>query len=163
MVDAVHVPAAVDRQDVTALAVSVVDGRIEDRHPPQAWVVLVDPADDVDRLVGLDERLDHPVAERTVAQHGGRDDVPAARLGDEVGGDLAAGQRPIGEVVELPLPDGRLMDRLEDSWRLTRVGAGKRHRDEQRVVARPDDATDDLDLPVAEDLQGGRAVEHAGP
>ena len=103
--------------------------------------------------VGLDERLDHALAERAVAQDRRRDDAPAGRLGHEVGGDLAAGQRAVREVVERALADGRLVDRLDDACAAPAVGAGQGDRDEQRVVARPDDPPDDLDLAVAQDLQ----------
>ena len=55
--------------------------------------------------VDLDERLDHALAERPVAQDRRRDDAPADRLGHVPGGHLAAGQRPVGEVVERPLAE----------------------------------------------------------
>ena len=124
MVHAVDVPPAVDREDVPALAVGVVHDRVEDRHPPQPGVVLDDHRHDVDVGIGLDEGLDHALAERAVAQDGRRDDAPAGRLRDVPGGDLAASQRPVREVVERPLPEGRLVDGVEDERRF-RVGSGR--------------------------------------
>ena len=53
--------------------------------------------DDIDVRVGVDEGLDHPLAERAVAQDRRRDDAPAARLGDVPGGDLAPRQRAVRE------------------------------------------------------------------
>ena len=100
-------------------------------------VVLDDHRHDVDLGVGLDEGLDHPLAERAVAQDRRRHDRPAAGLRDVPGGDLAAGQRPVGEVVERPLAEGRLVDRVEHEDRLgSGSGQVRVTRDEHRVVRR---------------------------
>ena len=118
MVDTEHVRPAVDRQQVTALAVRVVHGRIERRDPPQARIVGHDHLDHVDGQIELDVLLDHALAERPVAQHGRRDDAPAERLGHVPRRHLAAGQRPVGEVVERPLAGGRLVDGVDRFGRL---------------------------------------------
>jgi len=44
---------------------------------------------------------------------------------------------------------------------LVRLGAGQPDPAEHRVVRRPEQPADDLDLAVAQDFQRGCAVEHA--
>ena len=65
--------------------------------------VLEDHGHDIDLRIGLDERLDHALAKRPVAEQGRRHDVPAPRLRDVPGGDLAAGEGPDGKVVQRAL------------------------------------------------------------
>ena len=96
--------------------------RVEHRHPPQPRVVLDHHGHDVDLRIGLDEGLDHALAERPVAQDRRRHDPPAGRLGDVPRGDLAAGQGAVREVVERPLAEGRLVDRVDDQRRLRDPG-----------------------------------------
>ena len=55
-----------------------------------------------------------PGADRSVAQHRGRDDVPADRLRHAIGRHLAIRQGPVGEVVEGPLAADRLVDAGRD-------------------------------------------------
>ena len=55
-------------------------------------------------LVAVHPELDHARAERTLAQHRRRHNLPARRLRHEEGRDLAAGERAVGEVPERPLP-----------------------------------------------------------
>ena len=86
---------------------------VEDRDTPQAGVVAVDHRDDVGRGVDVDPLLEHALAERPVAQQRRRHDAPAQRLGDEVRGDLAPGQRADREVEQRALAGGRLPDRKE--------------------------------------------------
>lgn len=159
VVDAVDVPPAIDRQDVAALAIRVVHHRVQDRHAAEPCVVLDDHGHDVHLGIRLDEGLDHPLAEWPVAQDCRRHDPPTARLGDVPGGHLAAGQRPVREVVERALAEGRLVDRVEDERGL-RVRAGPDHRDEHRVVRRGDDTPDDLDVAFAQGFKRRPAVEH---
>ena len=157
VVDAVDVPPAVDRQDVAALAVGVVHGRVEDGHPAQPRVVLDDHRDDVDRRVDVDP-TPGPCPRRTARRAGSsagrcpsrspRDDVP--------GRHLAAGQRAVGEVVERPLAERSACR----SPRRRPVGSGSGQTrvtvHEHRVVRRPDDPADDLDLALAQDLERRR-------
>ena len=57
------------------------------------------------------QSLDHARSEWAVAQHRRRDDPPAARVRDKGGGDLPAGQRPVGKVPQGPLEPDWLVDR----------------------------------------------------
>ncbi len=61
------------------------------------------------RLLGIDPPLDHALAVRSVAQHGGGDQAPSGGFGDQVGGDLPAGEVPVGEVPQRPLALDRLV------------------------------------------------------
>ena len=67
-------------QQVAALAVGVVDDGVEDRHPAQVRVVAAGELGQVDGLVDVDPQLAHARAERALAHHGGRHDVPAGGL-----------------------------------------------------------------------------------
>ena len=129
VVDPVDVPPAIDRQDVAALAIGVVHDRVEDRHPAQPRVVVDDHRHDVDLGIGIDERLDHALAERPVAQDRRRDDAPAGRLRDVPGGDLAARQRAVREVVERPLAE-------RSACRSRRARAAVRDRDSRGSPSR---------------------------
>jgi hypothetical protein len=64
------------------------------------------------------------------------------------------GQRAVGEVVEWPLSERRLVDRVEHEHRF-RLGIGQTRvtGDQHRVVRRRDDAADDRDLAVAQRLR----------
>jgi hypothetical protein len=88
-----------DREQVADLAVGVVDHGVEDRHVAQPGVVLAaGQGDQVHLLVQVDPQLAHPGAERAVAHHRRRHDVPAGGAGDHVRGHLAPGQGAVREV-----------------------------------------------------------------
>ena len=76
VVDAEDVPGR-GRQQVAALAVGVVDHRVEQCHPPQLRVPAAHQPGHVDCLVDVDPQLQHAVAEGARAQHGRRHDRPA--------------------------------------------------------------------------------------
>ena len=109
MVDPVHVPGR-GRQQVAALAVGVVDDGVEDRHPAQVGVVAAGQHGQVDLLVDVDPQLAHAGPERPVAEDRRRHDVPAGGGADLVRGDLAVGQRAVGEVPQRPLARDGLVD-----------------------------------------------------
>ncbi len=109
-----------DGQEMADLPVGVVDHRVEDRHFPQRLVVgAAGERDQVDGLVEVDPELAHARAERAVAHDRGGHEVPAGRPGDDVGGDLAAGQGAVREVPERPLPRDRLVDAAAPRCRAT--------------------------------------------
>ncbi len=95
--------------------------------------------------VVLDEPLHAADAGRSVAQHRVGDDVPAERVGDLVGRDLAVTQRAAREVPERPLTLLRLVDRQH-------LLAGVTQVDQQRRVRRPGQPPEDLHLPVAQQI-----------
>jgi hypothetical protein len=100
-----------DREQVTDLAVRVVDDGVEDRHLAQAHVVIAPgQGDKVHLLVQVDPQLAHARPERPVAHHRRRHYVPAGGAGDHVRGYLAIGQGPGREVPQRPLARDRLVD-----------------------------------------------------
>jgi hypothetical protein len=136
VVDPVH-PAVDGGDHVATLAVGIVDHSVEDGHPREARVVGVHqgihpaapvtgarhpapagwhlPARDEpeQRLILaplIDPELAHARAERTVAQRRRRYDAEAGTARQQVRGDLAAGQRAVGEVPQRPLSAYRLVD-----------------------------------------------------
>ena len=142
-------------QQVAALAVGVVDHRVEHGDPPQPRVRGAHQALEVHRRVHVDPALHGAAPERPVAQGGLRHDVPAGRLADEPGGVLPLGEGAVGEVPQRTLPLHRLVD----------AGAGhpvEGDRAEQRGVARVDDPALDLEGAPAEQLGPAGAVEVRG-
>ena len=111
-----------------------------------AGVVAAHERRQVDVLVAVHPELDHARAERPLAQHRRRHDPPAGRLGHQVGGDLAAGQRAVGEVPQRPLPRHRLVDALA-----VEVAAADR-ADRVTLLASSMPALD-VDLALAQQLQ----------
>ena len=109
-------------QQVAALAVGVVDHGVEERHPPQLRAIAAHQPLEVDALVDVDPQLDHAGAERAVAHHGRRHDVPAGGLRHLVGRELAAGQRAVREVPERTLAADRLVDALRGRRRRCVMG-----------------------------------------
>ena len=151
VVDAVDV-AARDRQQVAGLAIRVVDRRVEHRDRPQALVLVDHEPHRVDGRVDLDPQLDHALAERAVAEHGRRDDAPAAGLRHRERRDLAPGERPVREVVQRPLAHDRLVDARRDEVGL-RVGAAARREAQQGVVRRRPQAAHDRQLALGQQLE----------
>ena len=96
-------------QQMAALAVGVVHHRVEYGEPAQPGVVAVQQRQQIGVLVDVDPDLTGAGPERTVAHDGERHDVPAGGFGDEVGADLAAGERAIGKVPERPFAGDRLV------------------------------------------------------
>ena len=109
------------------------------RELAEAVVVLVEQREVV--LVGIvvDEALHRADAERTVAQHRVRHDVPAERVGQLVRRDLALAERALREVPERALAAARLVDRRH-------LHAVDRRLDEERRVRRLAHAADELEL-----------------
>ena len=103
-------------------------------------------AGEVDVVVAVHPELHHAGPERPVAQHGGRHDPPAGRLGDEEGRDLPAGEGAVGEVPERPLPRDRLVDALGGE----RAGADRADQGHVRGVEQP---ALEVDLAVAQQAQ----------
>jgi len=153
VIDRVEV-ATRHRQEMAALAIRVVDDRVEDRDLSKSLVVAHDHPDDVDLRIDVDPALDHPVAEWTLAEQCRRHDAPAHRLRDQVGRDLAARQRADREVEERLLTPRRFPYREE-------ILAGS-DADDHRVVRGSAEPSDDLQLPVAERNQDivGRDAAH---
>ncbi len=102
----------------------------------------------------LDPLLDHALAVRSVAQHGGRHQAPSGGLGDQVGGDLALGEVPVGEIPQRALP----LDRFVHA-----VGAHAVVRDgaQQDGVGRLTDPADDGQLALGEQFLQLPRVRHA--
>ncbi len=148
MIDAEDV-AVGQGQEVADLAIRVVYDGIENGHPAQAGVVADDHLDQVHAIVGTDPLLDHPRPERPLTEHRGRDDAPAAGLGDQERGDLATGQGPDGEVEERALGNGRLVDGVK---RLAQVRV--MDEDDEGLVRRAGQAPEDLERAIAERRQG---------
>ncbi len=98
---------------MAALAVGVVGDDVEEGHRPQPVVqlgeLLVD-GEVVLTVIGGDEPLHRPFAQRSVAQHGRRDHTEAERFAQQVGGDLPAVQTGL-EVPQRTLSAHRLVDR----------------------------------------------------
>jgi hypothetical protein len=88
-----------DREEMADLAIGVVDDGVENRHLAQPGVVVTTrEGDQVHLLVQVNPQLAHAGAERPVAHHRWRDNVPPGGAGDQVRGHLAACQGPGGEV-----------------------------------------------------------------
>ena len=98
-----------------ALAVGVVGDDVEHGDVAQLGVQLGSLLGDrevVLAVVGVDEPLQRPLAERAVlAEHGRRHDAEAHRLAEQVGGDLPLVQAGL-EVPQRALAADRLVDRL---------------------------------------------------
>ena len=93
-----------------ALAVCVVDHRVEHRDVPQPLEGRAGhQPGDVDAVVDVDPELHHADAGLTVAVHVGGSS-PTRGRGHLVRGDLALGQRAVGEVPERPFAGDRLVD-----------------------------------------------------
>jgi hypothetical protein len=75
-----------------------------------------------------------------------------------MGRDLAAGEGAVGEIVERSLAADGLVDRIEDDRRL-RIGADPGDPAVHRVVRRRDEATEDFELAIPQDVERGRRVE----
>ena len=71
------------RQQVSALAVAVVDQGVEDRDPPQRSVVALHQGDEVNTLVDVHPDLHHAGTDRAIAPDRRRDDRPPQGLGDD--------------------------------------------------------------------------------
>ena len=109
-----------------------------------------------------------PGAERAVAHHRRRHDVPAAGLRHLVGGDLAAGQRAVGEVPQRPLAADRLVDALRAArrrWRSRRRASrcsrrpcGPRRRSCRRAAAREPPGDRRGRAPVARPVESAACV-----
>ena len=160
MIDRVEM-AAGDRQQVAGLPIGVVEDRVEHRDPAQSQVVAVDHVDDVRLGVGIDPLLEHALAVRSFAEQRGRDDAPPERLRHEVGRDLAPGQRPDREVEQRTLTDRRLpdgeqvaLDELAAEDVRLRPGWPDPH--DHRVVRRPDEPAEDLELAGPQSLDEPR-------
>ena len=135
---------------------------IEDRDPAQPAIGLDDQRHDVDGRIDVDPELERAVAERAVAADRRGDDRPAHRLACQERGDLAMRQRRVGEVVERTLSGSRLVDGLDDDRGLG-LGAFEPDAAQHRVVRRPHQPPDDLDLAVAEHLEGAGGLDHHRP
>jgi hypothetical protein len=110
MVASVQV-AVGNREQVTDLAVGVVDHRVEGGHLAQPGVVrAAGQGHQVNPVVNLDPQLAHARAERAVPHYRRRDDIPSAGPRDHVGRHLAPGKGPGREVPERALPGHRLVD-----------------------------------------------------
>jgi len=107
-----HMPIR-HRKQVSALPVGVVDDGIEDRHSTQPRIRIHDHGHDVRGGVRMDPLLDHALAERAFTQDRRRNQPPARRLGNEEGGNFAAGKGPVRKVEQRPLGDRGLVDRVE--------------------------------------------------
>ena len=126
---------------MAALAVGVVGEDVEQRHRPQLVVEL--GVGFVDRevvlaVVGGDEPLHRPFAERSVAQHRRRHDVQSEVFAQEIGGHFAAVETGL-EVPQRALAPHRFVD-----GRMTRPVVGDVH--EEGRVAAVGHAALDLDL-----------------
>jgi hypothetical protein len=157
VVDAIDPPATVDGKHVATLAIGVVDGGIEHGHWSQPGIVAQDHRDHVDLGIDIDPLLDGTLAERPLAHDRGWHDPPTAGLGHEVRRHLAVGERAVGEVVERPFAQDRLVDRLDDD-RWLGIRTGECQPAEHRVVGRCEQATDDLELTIGEDAERDRRV-----
>ena len=98
-------------------------------------------------VIGVDEPLQAALAERAVADDGGRHEVDAHRLAQPVGGELATVQAGL-EVPQRPLAAQRLVDGLRRP-----ASPSRRDVDEERGVAAPRHATLDVDLAAGEQLE----------
>ncbi len=145
-------PVRVDRQQVADLAVRVVDHGVEHGHVPEHLVVRpAGQGHQVHAGVRLDPQLAHARAERAVAVHGRRHQVPAGGPGHRVGGYLPAGQRAVWEIPQRPLP----RDRLVHTGRLGRTVPD---RAVQRGVRGDDQASFDFQFSLAEQFQRAGVV-----
>jgi hypothetical protein len=89
-------------ENVTALAVGVVDEQVEEGDGFEKWFFLGREVEVVMVRVVRDELLERACAVGTLlAQRRERDNVEAERLTDDVGGDLAQGK---GVLLEIPCP-----------------------------------------------------------
>ena len=75
MIDAADT-AGVVLEDVSALAVGVVDEDVEDGHAHHVGLVFIDEVEIVAAPLGVDEELDRSDAVGAVADDRGRDEVP---------------------------------------------------------------------------------------
>ena len=76
-------------------------------------------------------------------------------------GDLAPGQRPVGEVVERTFADRRLVDRGRAPRAAPGLRAGQVTVTSSALLLEPMIAPDDLDVAVAQDLERRGSVGHA--
>ena len=153
VVDALH-ESVRTRQQVTALAVGVVDDGVQHDHALEVRVLGTNEQTEVHRLVDVDPQLAHARSEGSVPHDGRWHESPAGRLGDDVRRDLASRQRSLGEVPQRPLP----RDRLVHAHRGDTVEG--RHT-EQRGVARVDQPP--LDVELADASAGGARRRRTGP
>lgn len=108
-------------QEMPALAIRVVDDRIEDGNSFHLLAVAVAQREIVLTIHGIDVELDSPNALRTVAQDGWGDIRPTERRADEVRSAFSLGERASGKIPQRPLAaagfvDGkRLVSSLGDS------------------------------------------------
>ena len=89
-------------------------GRLHDREPAGAQLLgrehVHQPAGRPAGVLDLHPQLGRARAKRSVAQHGGRDEVPAPDLADQVCGHLAERERAGREVGQGAFPAHRLVD-----------------------------------------------------
>ncbi len=100
MVNGVEAVFVCRKEDVTALAVGVVDEQVKEGDGLEEQFVFGGEVEVVVVGVVFDVLLERAGAEGTVlTERGERDDVKAKRLADEVGGDFAQGE---GAFLEIP-------------------------------------------------------------
>src|SRR5581483_3882115 len=133
-------------QEVRRLAVGVVGHDIEDRHPHQLALKALGRA--LDRLPGrLTIELDGTDPVRPDANDGGRDEIPAKRLRDQIRGVLPTEERAGWEVPERLLAGARLVNP-----EALLVSAVERH--DVDTVRAPGQQLAGRDLAVLEELVG---------
>src|SRR5215213_2958204 len=110
MIDGIQFVRVILEEDMTAFSVCIIAKQVEEHDGFEQLLVFLGEAEVVIFGIVFDELLEGARAIRTViTQRGEGDDVKTKRLADEIGGDLAAGERVLGEIPERLLAAGGLV------------------------------------------------------